>query len=87
MQRIASPFYFGYLTLIFWLIETTYVLNPEHETVPMGKEYRVVKDPQTGEYIALKGNQTSKGPRGYSAHELQFNHLNNIWWIVFLKSF
>lgn len=33
---------------------------PEHETVPMARGYRIVKDQRTGNYYALYGNQTSK---------------------------
>ncbi len=35
-------------------------MRPEHETVPMAKGYRIVKDPDTQEYLALYENQSSK---------------------------
>lgn len=43
-----------------WHIDTPYVLNPAHETVPLANGYRITKDPKTGNYYCLKDGQTRK---------------------------
>lgn len=37
------------------LVDSNYVINPEHETIPLSKGWRVEKDAK-GEYYALQGN-------------------------------
>jgi hypothetical protein len=45
---------------LFYNLGTTYQIRPEHETIAVANGYRVEKDPSTGQYFALKGNETSK---------------------------
>jgi len=40
------------------VLDSEYVIMPEHETVPMARGYRIMKDPESGEYLALRGSET-----------------------------
>lgn len=38
------------------IIDTVYQLLPEHETIAIARDYRIVKDEKSGKYYVLKGS-------------------------------
>lgn len=46
------------ITIYILHVDQPYQLDPAHETLPIAKGFKIVKDPKNGDYLVLQGNQT-----------------------------